>query len=154
MVLDLDLLREGIRQAREPAHGHADRQVLAFHERRADVLRVRVSKDSYPLRTRADRRTVPFLALGFIAIVLHELGIIDLIGEGVDNGIQVELEAVADMIWGEVSGGSRIEVLPPRTGTRPNLPRMGGGGKHESARAPLRGANTVRVFCGPVAQSG
>ena len=34
----LKLLRKGIRQPREPAHGHAHREVLALGIRRADVL--------------------------------------------------------------------------------------------------------------------
>lgn len=68
------LLTEGVRQAREAAHTHADRQVLALDVRRTDLRRVGVAHDWDSLRVRHIGRAVPAALLcGRLAIDLDEL---------------------------------------------------------------------------------
>lgn len=48
----LPLLAEGIRQSREAAHLHSDREVLAFNVRGANSLRIGIAHDWDSLRVR------------------------------------------------------------------------------------------------------
>lgn len=80
------LLAEGVRQPvnpspRQVAHGHADRELLAFHMRRADFLRVRIPYDWDLLRARDVRRAVPALAFRVGVVVdLGQLGEVATVG--------------------------------------------------------------------------
>lgn len=63
MGVVLDLLREPVRQAREPAHPHAHREVLALGVGRADVLGIGAASGSPSPR---DRSPEPLtIRLGF-----------------------------------------------------------------------------------------
>ena len=70
----LDLLRERIGQAREAAHRHPHRQVLALDVAGRDVLAVRVARDDLAVDTEALRRAVPLLAFGIVPVNLGQRG--------------------------------------------------------------------------------
>ena len=90
----LDLLGETVGQPREPAHTHPHGEVLPLHVARTDELFFGLAKADDLLAAVADRRAVAFLPFRGIAEVLHELRVINLIGEGVDHSIQIDLVAV------------------------------------------------------------
>lgn len=70
----LPLFAEGIRQPRQAAHGHSDREVLALNVAGANEVRVRVAHDWDLLRMRDIGRAVPALAFGIgVRIALEEL---------------------------------------------------------------------------------
>jgi hypothetical protein len=66
------LFAEGIRQPREAAHLHANREVLAFYMAGANLRWIGVSHDL--LRLREVGRTVPELALSFFRVRLDDVG--------------------------------------------------------------------------------
>ena len=62
----LNLLREGIGQTSEPAHGHSHGQILPLDIACADVLRIGVAKANDFLLPVAHGRAAALLALGRI----------------------------------------------------------------------------------------
>ena len=56
------LFTEPVRQTGEPAHGHAERQILAFHMGSADLRRVGIAADWDHLNADDFGGAVPFLA--------------------------------------------------------------------------------------------
>lgn len=96
MAKILDLLGEGIRQARESALLHSDGQILAFDVAGRDVLADRLTVDSGLLGRFEPRGRVSLLAFGIggRAVVLHKLGEVDFIGEGMFDRFQIHRVSV------------------------------------------------------------
>jgi len=109
VVMHVDLLGKGVRQAGEAAHMHPHGEVLPFHVRRADVLHVGIAKPDDFLRAVADRRAVPLLAFRLVAVVLHQLCEIDFIREGINHGVQINLVAIARQL--DAVGKALLKVL-------------------------------------------
>ena len=90
----LDLFRKAVGQARESSHGHPHREILAFHVAGRDEFLFGLAQSNDLLTPGADCRAVALLPLGILAVVLHELRVVDLISEGVDDRVEVDLVAV------------------------------------------------------------
>ena len=102
------LLAEGVRQPRETAHGHADREILAFHVAGANLRGVGVSHDWDLLRVRDIGGAVPALTFGIgVAVDLDDLGEVATVAEGGRNRAQIGLEAIR----------ADLEALRGRRGT-------------------------------------
>lgn len=92
----LDLLREPVRQPREPAHVHPHGEVLALGVGRRDVLRFGVALDRLLPRAGALGRAVAALgALGSGAVQLDQHRVIDIAAERALDRVEVSLVAVA-----------------------------------------------------------
>ena len=59
----LDFLAESVRQSGEPSHSHSHRQVLAFDERRVDMVLIGVARLNVLFATDASRESSGPLAL-------------------------------------------------------------------------------------------
>ena len=90
----LDLLRERIRQPREPAHVHAHGEILTLHVRRGYVLRVRVA--FYYLRggTENLRRAVARLGLSLPSVDLRQHCVVHIRAESILDGVQIHMVSV------------------------------------------------------------
>ena len=90
MTVIFDLLRKPVCQARETAHTHAHREVLAFNKRCADMVRVRIAGDRSGAASNAGSRAVAALIeAGLHAIYLYEHAVIDIAAKGIFHGIHV-----------------------------------------------------------------
>ena len=67
------LFREGVREPREAAHGHANREVLALHVAGANLRGIGVTHDWDSLRMRDVGGAVPALAVGIGGVHLDAL---------------------------------------------------------------------------------
>ncbi len=89
-----DLLRESGGQSREPAHAHADGEILPLDVASADEPWVRSPADNSGLGTRDTGRAVAPLPFVGLAVNLHEGGVVDVGTKGVLDGWQVDFQAV------------------------------------------------------------
>ena len=94
----LHLLREGIRQAGEPAHLHSNIEILPLRIARADVLRIGIPHD--PLRF------TPYALGGAVAsfflgrgVQFNQHRIINLRPEGILYRVHVQLEAICSQLY-------------------------------------------------------
>ena len=71
------LFAKPVRQTGEPAHGHAECQILPLHMAGANLVRVGIAADSDYLRTDDFGGRVPLFAFARGAVDLDELGVID-----------------------------------------------------------------------------
>lgn len=105
------LLAEGVREAREPAHAHAHRQVLALNKRSRDIFKDGISDQRVfirtheiggavtTLRTSTNRRTVD----------LHQLRVVHLEAERALNGFEVCAVTVSGELDAGIESGSQVE---------------------------------------------
>src|SRR4051794_317309 len=94
MGVVLDLLAECVGKAREPAHVHPHREILALHIGGADVLPIGLAFNPRLDGTRAFGWAIAARRAGRIAIELDELGVIHGSAERALYGIQIRLETV------------------------------------------------------------
>jgi hypothetical protein len=90
----LPLLRERVRQPREAAHVHPDREVLALHMAGANFRRVGVAHDWDLLRVRYVGGTVPVLAFGIVHVNFDELCEVAAVAQCGRNRADVGLESI------------------------------------------------------------
>ena len=100
------LLTERIRQAREAAHTHADRQVRALDVRGTDLRWIGIAHDWDSLRVRDIGRAVPALAFRVLRIYLDELREVATVAQGGCNRAHVGLESIGSDL--EVLGAGRV----------------------------------------------
>ena len=106
----LDLLGEAIREPGESAHPHPHREILALDVAGTDMRHLWIAKPDDLLAAVADCRAVALLPFGGVAEVLHELRVVNLVGEGIDDGIEVDLVAVR----GELHAVGKAAAPGPR----------------------------------------
>ena len=116
------LFAKPVRQTGEPAHGHAERQILPLDMGSADLRRIGVAADWDRLRTDDFGGAVPLFAFARSAIDLDEFGIIDAHPETVFDRIRVRVKTIAGKLETPVSGfaeflgeGQGIRILELRT---------------------------------------
>jgi hypothetical protein len=68
MGVVLDFLGVGVRQSGKPPHRNSHCQILALHETRGDVLRVRISGDALFLAADALSRAVLLRRSGIVSL--------------------------------------------------------------------------------------
>lgn len=127
----VELFGERLGQARKAAIAHANRQILPFHIRRADVLRVRVASDHLRFEAKADAGAV---ATGqrFVAVNLDQHRVIDFAaGERVIDGRQI----------GGVAVRRQLHAVPQ---ARPHIGHKSEG-RIGFAAADGKGTNQLRI---------
>src|ERR1035441_10349505 len=91
----LDVLREGVRESREPPHAHPHREILPLYVAGADMPFVGIADLGLLLRPGADRGAVALLAFhDIVAVYLDQHGVVDVGPEAVRDGREVTAEAV------------------------------------------------------------
>lgn len=90
----LDFLTEGVRQAREAAHRHPHREILALHIAGRNMCRIGIAGDCFALAAKAFRRAVSLLTFGRIAVDFDQHRIVDIRTEGILNRVEVDFESV------------------------------------------------------------
>ena len=90
----LPLLAEAVRQPREAAHLHANREVLALHVAGANLRGIGVAHDWDLLRVRHVGRAVPALAFGVLGVDLDELREVATVAQCGRNRAHVGLKSV------------------------------------------------------------
>ena len=90
----LNLLGERVRQAGDAAHTHARCQILPFNVPGADVLRIGFADDRFFLAGSADRRAVPLLCFGIVAIDFYEPSVVYVFAECFYDGLEVRSQPV------------------------------------------------------------
>jgi hypothetical protein len=120
----LNLFREGISEPSIPARAHADGKILALYVTGRDMKRVRATEYSYLLRREKIRRTVARFVRWFLSVHLNQLRVVDVIGEGVNHGIQINFVPVARKLNAACEAASKIldEVSRRRRITLPHKP--------------------------------
>src|SRR5205823_4690330 len=91
----LNLLTEGISQPSEAPHRHTHGEILPLDIACADMLRIWIAKAHNFVAAVADGGAVALLAFRCIPEMLHKLRVIDIIREGVNDRVQVNLVSVA-----------------------------------------------------------
>jgi len=81
----VNFLRESIRQAREPAHAHAHREILALDVARGNMLCVGTAGDSFPCRSSANGRAVAFLCFRLVPVMLDKHRVVNVRAESILN---------------------------------------------------------------------
>ena len=102
------LFTKPVRQTGEPAHGHAECQILSLNMRSADLRRVGIAADWDHLRSDDFSGRVPLLAVARGAVHLDELRIIDAHPETVFNCIRVRSKTIAGKLETPVSGFAKL----------------------------------------------
>src|ERR1039457_1307287 len=90
----LPLLRERIRQPRETAHAHADRQILAVYVAGATLRGIGFPHDWDLLRVRDIGRAVRALAFGILRVDLDELREVATVAQRRSDRGNVRLESI------------------------------------------------------------
>ena len=105
----LPLLAEGIRQPREAANAHANAQVAALHDRRANAFRIGLAHDWDHLHGRYFGGAVALLLVLRGAIDLDELREVAAVVQRVRDRRAVRREAVScDLEVARASRGGRL----------------------------------------------
>lgn len=102
MTVIFHFLRKAVCQARESAHPHAHREVLALNKASRNMLRVWIPADCCSSASDARHRTVAaFIQARRHAVYLYEHAVINITAKGIFHGINInavtvrsELEAV------------------------------------------------------------
>lgn len=90
MAMVFDLFGKAICQTRKTAHAHSHCEVLAFHKRCADMVRVRIAGDRSGTASNAGSRAVAaFIQTGQHSIYLYEHAVIDIATKGIFYGIHI-----------------------------------------------------------------
>ena len=89
---------ESVRQPREPAHGHAHREVLALNVARAHVLRVRIAGDGLLFAAKALGRAIALLAFRIVPVDLHQLGVVNASSKSIPNSGEIHSVTVGGQL--------------------------------------------------------
>ena len=95
MNVVLDLFAKAVDQAGKAPHGHTHGQVLALDIASRNMFRIGRTKDRFLSCAKTLRGAVRPLSPRIGSVNLHKLRIVDLIGKGVNDGVQVNLVPVA-----------------------------------------------------------
>src|SRR5262245_14223271 len=97
-LMVVELPRESVGEAREPANLHPNREVLAFDIARRDMFRVWTPGDCLLTGTRALRWAVTTLGGGVgpaVALVeFYKHGVVNIVPERAFDGLEIDLRAV------------------------------------------------------------
>ena len=102
------LFAKPVRQTGEPAHGHAERQILPLDMGSADLRRVGIAADWDYLDADDFGGAVPLFSVARGAIDLDELGIIHTHSETVFHRIRVRGKTIAGKLETPVSGFAEL----------------------------------------------
>ena len=94
MDMILDLFTEGVRQASEAPVLHSQVKILALHIAGADMLRIWRTKQRFFFDAKTLRGAVRPCSDRIGPENLNQLRVVDIIGKGINHGIQVHLVAV------------------------------------------------------------
>lgn len=98
------LFAKPVRQTGEPAHGHAERQVLSLDMGSADLRRVGIAADWDHFDADDFGGAVPLFTIARCAVYLDELRVIDAHPEAVFDRIRVCRKTIAGKLKMPVSG--------------------------------------------------
>lgn len=145
----LDLLREGIRGARNGPDAHPNREISAFDVAGGNVRGIGMAGNGLGFAANALSGVVPLLAFGSLAIDLDELGIVDFTAKGTLDSLEVNGESVTGELdaIGQPSGQVVHEDSRRDTVARPNDPGLNQFGIRVDSR-PGPHAAGVGVHCG------